>query len=334
MQSSIIPRTDLSVSRIAYGTAGNGVSPAAKRSGEFLRETVRALHTAHECGITLFDLADVYGAGQSELALSEWLKQTPGVRHRIVIQSKCGLRLPEQWVPGDPVSAETCHADLSCDHIIGAVEGSLQRLGCDHLDVLLLHAPDYLVEPEEVAHAFDLLQASGKVRYFGVSNHNLAQIELLSRTVRQPLVVNQIRLGLAYYLPLAVPLTEVQYSGSSRLVDWCRLQQMQVQAFSPLREDNIYSKPGLLCASDDASPPVNRVAQMLADIAKRHRVTSAAIMLAWLLRHPACIVPVIGSVRPEHVKENCRAEQVTLSRSEWYALLQESWAIQARNVSA
>ena len=157
-------------------------------SNDFVPRTIPTIRSALESGITFFDLADVYGYGKAEMALGQVMAQSPGLRNRIVIQSKCGDRFRE----GGTV-------DNSRNHIVSTVEASLQRLGTDHHDVLLLHWPDDLVEPDRVASAFDSLQCSGKVRYFGVSNHGPARIDLLKKSVRQPLVANQIPLGLAHW---------------------------------------------------------------------------------------------------------------------------------------
>lgn len=327
MNTYKVPHTDLVVSRIAYGTAMLG---SAHRSSDFIAKTVRAMHTAYDNGITFFDLADVYGAGRSEAALSELLKQLPGLRDKIVIQSKCGLRLPGGWVPDDPLGVGSISADLSREHIVGAVEASLERLGTDHLDILLLHMPDPLVEPEEVGQAFDHLKGSGKVRYFGVSNHNPVQIELLRKDVHQPLVANQIRLGLAHYFPIAERQAEGRITGVGALVDYCRLHDIQVQAYSPLRGGNASDTPILVDLPADASPEVKQVAQMVANIAKKHNTTGGAVMLAWLLRHPAGIVPIIGASKPEHIMNNCAADQIDLSREEWNSLFYAAAAIQPK----
>lgn len=327
MNTYKVPHTGLVVSRIAYGTAMLG---SAHHSSDFIAKTVRAMHTAYDNGITFFDLADVYGAGRSEAALSELLKQLPGLRDKIVIQSKCGLRLPDGWIPGDPLGVGAITADLSREHIVSAVEGSLERLGTDHLDILLLHLPDPLAEPEEVAQAFDHLKGSGKVRYFGVSNHNPVQIDLLRKYVQQPLVANQIRLGLAHYFPIAERQAEGRFTGVGALVDYCRLHDIQVQAYSPLRGGNASDTPVLVDPTADASPELKQVAQVVADIAKTHNTTAGAVMLAWLLRHPAGIVPIIGASKPEHVIDNCVADRVDLSREEWNTLFYAAAAIQPK----
>ena len=183
LKTYTVPHTDLVVSRLAYGNAMLGTD---WNSPDFISQSVAVMHAAHGQGITFFDTADVYGHGKSELALGQVLKDTPGLRRRIVIQSKCSIR-------------EGGVIDSSRDHITSAVQGSLKRLGTDRLDILLLHWPDSLMQPEEVARAFDELHAAGKVRYFGVSNFSPYQIELLRKYVRQPLVANQIQLGLAHW---------------------------------------------------------------------------------------------------------------------------------------
>ena len=323
MKTYKIPHTDLLVSRIAYGNAMLG---SDQHSPDFIQKTVRILNIAYDNGITFFDLADHYGAGKSEAALGEMLKQSPGLRRKLVIQTKCGMIVPDGWTPGDPLPSDSIGADLSHAHIVSAAEGSLMRLGTDHLDILLLHQPDALVEPEEVAQAFDELHRSGKVRYFGVSNHSVGQIELLKKSIRQPLVANQIQLGLAHCAPIGAPFQ----TGFGGIVDYCRLHQMQVQAFSPLKGDDIFGSPSLLNVVADAPPAVKQAAQTLADLAKKRGSTPSAIALAWLLRHPAGIVPIIGATRPEHVIDNCTADRISLTRQEWYTLFYSAAAIQSQ----
>jgi predicted oxidoreductase len=308
MKTYRIPHTDLLVSRLAYGCAMLGLDWGAP---DTVARTVATVHTAYDHGITLFDTADIYGHGKSELALGQVLKGSPGLRHRVVIQSKCGV-------------AGNGSIDNSHGHITAAVEGSLERLRTDRLDILLLHWPDSLVEPEEVAQAFDELHQAGKVRYFGVSNHNPRQIELLQQHVRQPLIANQIQLGLAHWYTEADPVKGALTHGDegAATLDYCRLHQIQVQAYSPLRGANIGKPPDLLSPAADAAAETRKAAQALQDVANTHGSTPSAVMLAWLLHHPAHIVPIIGATRPEHVTDNCAADRVELSRAEWYSLLQ------------
>jgi predicted oxidoreductase len=277
------------------------------------------MKAAYEQGITFFDTADVYGHGKSEQALGQLLKDIPGSRRRLVIQSKCSSR------HGGVV-------DSSREHITEAVEGSLKRLGTDHLDILLLHWPDSLIEPTEVARAFDELHRAGKVRYFGVSNYSPYQIELLRKHVHQPLVANQIQLGLAHWYTEAGAAKGAETHGAEGVVtlDYCRLQDIQVQAYSPLKSASVGKPPNLLNPAADAPPEVRKAADALADVARSHDTSAAAIMLAWLLHHPAGIVPIIGATKVEHVIDNCAADRVQLSRDEWYSLLRTTAQIDQR----
>ena len=307
MKTYTVPHTDLVVSRLAFGNAMIGSDSS---SPDFIAETVRVMQAAHEQGITFFDTADVYGHGKSEQALGQVLKGTPGLRHRLVVQSKCSMR-------------EGGVIDSSREHITSAVEGSLQRLGTDYLDILLLHWPDSLIEPGEVAHAFDELHRAGKVRHFGVSNYSPHQIELLRKHVRQPLVANQIQLGLAHWHTEAGPSKGAVTHGAEGAVtlDYCRLQDIQVQAYSPLKGASVGKPPNLLNPPADASPEVHKAVEALQTVASSHDISPAAVMLAWLLHHPAGIVPIIGATKVEHVIDNCAADRIELSRAEWYALL-------------
>ena len=310
IRTSRIPHTDLMVSRIAFGASAFGSDI----------DVARMINTIYDEGITFFDHADIYG----EEPFGQALRQSPGLRNKIVIQTKCGVVVPQR----SQVSATDLFMDCSRDHIISAAEGSLRRLGIDHLDVLLLHWPDALVEPGEVAEAFDKLEHSGKVRYFGVSNHTPSQIDLLRKHVRQRLVANQIYLALENACLIVGGLavlgepaavwgnTRNPYNSISAVdtIDYCRLHEMQIQAWSPLQGD-------LLRPRADTKPEIKHAAQVLADLAKTKNTTPAAVALAWLMRHPAGIVPIISSTKPEHVREDCAADRVFLSREEWYTLL-------------
>jgi len=331
MRTCKVPQTDLEVSRIAYGSAGLVSWDGTPLSPHDIAKAARVINTAYDSGITLFDHANCYAFGKSEAAFGEVLKQTPGLRNRIVLQSKCGQRFAAGWRPGDPIEV-----DLSYEQIVRSVEGSLLRLATDYLDILLLHVCDALVEPEEVAKAFDELKQSGKVRYFGVSNHTASQLELLQQYVRHPLVANQIHLGLMHSFPIADGLEftlqiakgttrDHGYSGvaGAGTLDYCRLRGIQVQAWSPLRGD-------LFISPSAANPHVEQVMRVLADLAEKKDSTPSAVALAWLLRHPAGIIPIIGSSTPEHVAENCDADRVTLSREEWYALFAAAAQMQPR----
>jgi predicted oxidoreductase len=288
-------------------------------SSDFVARTVPIIRAAYDQGITFFDLADVYGNGSSEAALGEVLKESPGLRQQIVIQSKCGDRFKEGMT-----------IDNSREHIFGSVEGSLRRLRTDHLDILLLHWPDSLVEPEEVARAFDDLKRSGKVRYFGVSNHSPEQYELLQKHLTQSLIANQIELGLLhwYLVPQGLKPSWIHDDEGAATVDYCRSHDIWVQAYSPLKADDNGYPPNVLNPPSDATPEVRNLAQLLAEVAKKYDANPAAVMLAWLLRHPAGITPIIGATKVQHVVDDCLADRIHLTREEWYRLL--AAAVQVR----
>lgn len=314
MKSYRVPHTDLDVSCIGYGCMNLGGS--WDRTPLSRAERSRAAHviaTAIEQGITLFDHADIYTCGKSEAVFGEVLQQLPGVRDNIVIQSKCGIRLKDDPQPGDPP-----RYDFSYPHILRAVEGSLRRLNTSYLDVLLLHRPDALVEPEEVAKAFAELQGSGKVRYFGVSNHTAMQISLLQKHLDQPLVINQVELNLlhAHLITDGIVANREgeQYTAAAGTLDYCRLHHMMIQAWSPVAGGTLIDPP------PEAEARVRKTAERVAELAKDKDTSKEAIVLAWLLRHPARIQPLVGTTNPARLVASCLADRLDLSREEWYAL--------------
>ncbi|WP_116810920.1 aldo/keto reductase [Steroidobacter cummioxidans] len=317
-----IPNTELTVSRLAYGVSlwGKGWN-----SADYVPASVRAVRTAYENGITFFDTADVYAGGLAEMALGRFLSETPGLRNRVVIQTKCGgdyIRVS----PGDQIKLDSRGSsfgpELDRKRIVLAVEGSLKRLGTDRLDILLLHICHPLTQPEEVAEAFDNLKDSGKVRYFGVSNYSAMQIALLKKHVRQPLVVSQNWLGLANCKLLA------ESASLGGLIDHCRINNISIQAYSPLKGGSVLNSPTLLNPSPDSPPEVKQVAQLLQEISQHHKANPSAIMLAWLLRHPAHIIPILGASNPNHIIENCLANGVSLTHEEWSVLWHAAMKIQ------
>lgn len=272
--------------------------------------TLKLVETALEQGITLFDHADIYAHGKSEQLFGEALRQIPELRGRIVLQSKCGIR-----VAGDPGADSPARYDFSRGHLVRSVEGILKRLDTDHLDVLLLHRPDALMEPAEVARAFDHLQGSGKVLNFGVSNHNATQISLLQECLEQPLVVNQVELSLLHHPLISDGLLFNQPgdTGAGRTLDYCREYGILVQAWSPLAGGRLFAD----AVAKDLLPAAGLVAQL----AETKGVAPEAILLAWLLKHPAGIQPIIGTTNPDRLVASCQADTIELSREEWYALL-------------
>jgi predicted oxidoreductase len=332
VKSYRIKNSDLTVSRISFGCASLGGWIKGVVDADTVRAAERLVHKAHEIGVTLFDHADFYGFGNGELAFGEVLKRTPALRDGVVIQSKCG-----QIMPGDPGPDDPYRVDLSREHILRSVEGSLKRLCTDHLDILLLHTPDPLMDPAEIGEALEALKRSGKVRYFGVSNFSATQIARLQASIDQRLIINQIQLGLGhshhlvdgseFTVEVGQDVLQVMSGGpkaqfTNRYLgtagpgtfDYCLMHDIQVQAWSPIRSE-------LMSASAAQPPRVRAAAALVAEIAARKGVTPAAVAIAWLLRHPAGIVPVFGTMNPDHLVENCKADDVELSRSEWYALL-------------
>ncbi len=318
MKTYRIPGTELDVSRIAYGCMRIGGSwDQAPITDEVQHAAEAAIRAALDCGINFFDHADIYTSGKSEIAFGRLLKSFPGLRDRLVIQSKVGIRLPnDAYLSGEPA-----RYDFSHEHITRSAEAILRRLQIEHLDILLLHRPDPLVEPEEVARAFDALHAAGKVRHFGVSNHTPAQIELLKRHVRQPLVVNQLEFSLAQPA-LVVEGFLANRSGATAesclatgTLDYCRLNNILVQAWSPVGGGR------LLTADIALDSPHHAAAQRVSELAREKGTSSEAILLAWILRHPAGIQPIIGTTKPERIEASALADDVELSREEWFSLL-------------
>jgi predicted oxidoreductase len=233
----------------------------------------------------------------------------------MVLQSKCGIRFA-----GDPDAQAPGRYDFGYEHIVSSVEGSLRRLKTDYLDVLLLHRPDALVEPEEVARAFEDLYRSGKVRLFGVSNHTAAQIQLLQSCLNQPLVANQIELNVihAQLINDGIVFNRDEQGVTSRsegTLEFCRMQRITLQAWSPLAGGAVLGRP---VSGPDAR--IGETSREVASIAAERGVSKEAIVIAWLLRHPARIQPIIGTTNPERIAAACQACDVILSREEWYRL--------------
>ncbi|MDX1570436.1 MAG: aldo/keto reductase [Xanthomonadales bacterium] len=307
MKRRRLPQTDLVVSPIALGAMGFGGSwndqPVGDRD---LEAAASVLDAALEHGINHIDLADIYTLGKSDQVLGRIFAARSSLRDQFVVQQKCGIILPDDSGPK--------RYDLSHDHIVKAVELSLARLGTDRIDLLALHRPDPLVEPEEVARAFDQLHSAGKVRYFGVSNHSASQLLLLRRFVDQPLVVNQLQLSLTHHRMISAGIevnTPVTDQGDSAgLLDFCRLHDMTVQAWSPLNCGRMFDP--------DYKP---RLAAVIDRLAGEIGCAVEAIALAWLLRHPAGIQPIVGTLKPERLARCAEAAEIRLTRCQWYELL-------------
>jgi predicted oxidoreductase len=312
MQTYQLPHTDLHITRLGYGCmslAGWDSNPPTHTDR---MRAAQMLETALEADINFFDTADIYGRGKCETVFGEALKQVPGARDRILIQTKCGIRFQDD-PPGTPA-----RFDFSYEHIVASVDASLRRMQVDHIDVLLLHRPDALAEPDEVARAFDDVQRAGKVRHFGVSNHSPMQIELLKTAVTQPLVTNQIEFNLLHsnmaYLGNLINQTADRFNAADGLLDYCRIHNILVQAWSPLAGGRLIDPP------KDASPLVRAAAVAVSGLAAAKHTSREAIALAWILRYPAGIQPIVGTSKPDRLRLSVEADQVKLTREEWYAL--------------
>ena len=270
---------------------------------------------AFDAGINLFDHADIYQKGQAESAFGSILGTRPSFRSQIVLQTKCGIRFQ-----GVPSASDPKRYDFSYNHLVSSVESSLTRLRTDYIDILLLHRPDLLAEPDTIARAFDFLHETGKVRFFGVSNHTEGQIALLRKSIRQPLIVHQLEISLLYpdlltsgawaYEPSNVVVT------NSQVVEYCRVHDISVQAWSPLARGKLWN----------AQLPAHRLRlqQEVLRLAEIKRCSPESVLLAWILRHPARILPIIGSTRITRIMDCCKACDIQLSREDWYSLL--SWS--------
>lgn len=262
------------------------------------------IETAYDNGIDFFDHADIYGGGECETIFGKALKETSIKREDITIQTKCGIR--------------NGMFDFSKEHIISSVEGSLKRLGLEYVDALLLHRPDTLVEPEEVAAAFDQLEAQGKVKYFGVSNQKPMQIELLKTAVKQPLIANQLQFGIKHtgMIDQGIHVNMTDEPSSDRdgsILDYSRLNNMTIQAWSPYQY-------GFFEGAFIGNEKFAELNTILDRIAQSHNCTSTGLATAWILRHPANMQVIAGTMNKERIKEIAKASEVVLSREEWYEI--------------
>ncbi len=255
-------------------------------------------------GVNFFDHADIYGKGECERLFGQSLKEIGIPRDQIILQSKCGI------VPG-------WMYDLSYENIIRCVDGSLKRLGTEYLDILLLHRPDALVEPEEVAKAFDELETKGKVRYFGVSNHKPSQIDLLKTCVRQEIQTNQIQFSIPFSNIISSGMeanmnTDGAVDRSGDVLNYCRLNNITIQAWSPFQ-----SRGGAFVDNNEGYPDLNWA---LGEISAKYNVTKSTIAAAWILRHPAKMQTIVGTMNYYRMLEISRAVDIKLTREEWYRL--------------
>jgi predicted oxidoreductase len=316
MEKFTIPNTSLQVSRLCAGAMGlgGGWAPETELTAEHARQAREFLDAALELGINFFDHADIYARGRAEAVFGRVMRKRPGLREQIVLQSKCGIR----WA--DEPQGAPQRFDFSAGHILASVDGILGRLGTDYLDILLLHRPDVLWEGEEVARAFDSLKQAGKVLYFGVSNQNRFQMEYLQSFLPEPLAANQLQISLLHHGFAEAGISFNQAApnypnGWEGVLEYCRLKGVSLQAWSPL------DRGALTCGDlSQLTGGTRQAAELVQSLAQQRGVPAEAVALAWLLKHPARIVPVLGTTRPGRLSACARALEVKLTRKEWYAL--------------
>lgn len=296
MKTIQIAHTDLEAPQIALG--------CMRINSKTRAEAQAFVNTALELGLNFFDHADIYGGGDCERIFADVIGMNPSVREKIILQSKCGIRKG--------------FFDFSKAHILESVDGILQRLNTEYLDILLLHRPDALADPEEVAEAFDILQMTGKVRYFGVSNQKPMQIELLKKYVKQDIVINQLQLSITHAGMITngvnVNMTNessVDHDGS--ILDYCRLKDITIQPWSPFQHGFF----GGVFLDDPAFPELNA---KIDELAQKYNVTNSTIAIAWILRHPAKMQPILGTINAERIRGIAKAMEIELTREEWYAV--------------
>ncbi|MGE1194524.1 aldo/keto reductase [Priestia megaterium] len=300
MKYHTIANTDLHVSNLIMGNM--------RLTELSLQEAEKLIRTAMEEEINFFDHADIYGpdyVGQCEEYFANAIQMNSSLREKMVIQSKCGINAAENYY------------DFSKKHIIDSVNGSLERLKTDYLDLLLLHRPDPLMDPEEVAEAFNELQSSGKVRHFGVSNHNPAQIQLLEKYINQKLVVNQVQFSIAHtpIIDSGISLNmgiDQAVNRDSSVLEYCRLNDITLQAWSPF-QNGFFEGPFL-----GDKEKFGKLNEVIDRIASKYSVTNTAIAVAWITTHPANIQVVLGTTNIQRMKDASKGSEIKLTRKEWY----------------
>ncbi|MDB6175851.1 MAG: Aldo/keto reductase [Chthoniobacteraceae bacterium] len=299
MQTIRLGSGNLVSSRLAYGCWR--IARSADAAAD-LATARRAVLAAIDAGYTLFDHADIYCDGRAETSFGAVLRETPSLRNNLLIATKCGIR----FAAG---SNTPYRYDLSAEHIIGSCDESLRRLGVETIDIYQLHRPDFLIDAEEVSRAFDELHRAGKVHEFGVSNFSPSQLALLQGAARWPLVVNQVEIS----------LLQLSSLGDGTL-DQCQAEKITPLAWSPLGGGLLADGPVDILAPQRAYQPAQIVA-LLDEMAQARGTSRMVLALAWLLRHPAGIVPIVGSTEPGRIAAAVEATQIELSRDEWYRLL-------------
>ena len=306
MELITLGKGSLVTTRISYGCWRiAGAWDSAELTLEREATGRRAVIAAYEAGIRLFDNADMYCGGEAERIFGTALKEIPEMREKILVATKCGIRKA-----GVPQADAPYRYDSSAGHIVWSCEQSLRRMGIERIDLFLLHRPDYLGAPDEVAGAFSRLQQAGKVREFGVSNFRPSQVVMLQKACPMPLVVNQVEISLARLDCL-----------EDGTLDQCLVEGITPMAWSPLEGGRLGANDPIDLRDPDHARRIH-VREALDMVARERNSTRSVVALAWLLRHPAKLVPVLGSTDPKRIQEMVRAVDLELSREEWYRLLE------------
>ncbi|MFS0868905.1 aldo/keto reductase [Paenibacillus xylanilyticus] len=308
-----IPASPLVLGCMRFGGEWDGLPI----TDDLVLEGHQAVEAALEIGINHYDLADIYTRGKAEHVFGRILSERQGLREQIIIQSKCGIRLV-----GDDEGPQ--RYDSSGAHIQASVDGILTRLGVDYLDILLLHRPDPLAHPQEIGEALARLHHSGKVRHFGVSNMGSEQIRLLQLNCTVPLIVNQLEMSLDKigFVEAGVTVNRPQAKENVfpyGTMEYCQAEHIQLQAWGPLSQGRFTGR-----VVEGQRPEIEHTAQVVHRIAGERGVTAESVVLAWLMKHPAGIQPVIGSIRPERIRACRDATRIELTRYEWYELYSAS----------
>jgi predicted oxidoreductase len=305
MKTVLLGRSSLVSTRIIYGCMriSGGVWEPAKVTPEIEAAGRTAVHAAFDCGINHFDVADIYGRGMCEKVLGDAIRQAPGMRGRIIVATKVGIRFA-----GDSAADAPFRYDFSARHILESCDASLRRLGLDCIDLYILHRPDMLMDPQEIAGAFDALRRSGKVREFGVSNHKPSLVTMLQKFLPMPLVCNQVHLSPARL--------DCMYDGT---LDQCIEMGIAPTAWSPI-ERGLFAQGGQPKSDDARRAGLADLLAVLDEVARARGVTREIVTLAWLMRHPAGVLPIVGSNRVERIREMARADELELTREEWYRI--------------
>ncbi|WP_026909329.1 aldo/keto reductase [Paucisalibacillus globulus] len=310
-----IEKRGITTSRLVLGCMGFGGGwDQATYIKEDILKAEKAIDAALSNGITMFDHADIYTIGKAEKVFGEILKSRPELRKDIVLQSKCGIRFADDKNPG--------RYDFSKNYILDSVDGILKRLNTEYLDILLLHRPDPLMEPEEVAEAFETLKKTGKVNHFGVSNMSASQIQFLNAYCSEPMIVNQLNMSLKHidWLEQGILVNQQEGTGVNfpdGTMEYCRLADVQIQAWAPLA-NGIYSGRTIENPSESELATI----ELVKKLALEKETSTEAIVLGWLMRHPAMIQPVIGTTNPERIQkcQDAIRQAELMTREEWYSL--------------